>query len=73
MAYIVILNPLILGGFSADQAAVDVEGGWLPNEQVAAVTALTAGVMTILFGVIARLPYGFAAGLGINSFLAVSR
>ncbi|MCU1443742.1 MAG: transporter [Cryobacterium sp.] len=72
MAYIVILNPLILGGFSADQAAVDVEGGWLPNEQVAAVTALTAGVMTILFGVIARLPFGFAAGLGINSFLAVS-
>jgi AGZA family xanthine/uracil permease-like MFS transporter len=36
------------------------------------VTALTAGVMTILFGVIARLPFGFAAGLGINSFLAVS-
>lgn len=72
MAYIVILNPLILGGFSADQATVDVAGGWLPNAQVAAVTALTAGVMTILFGVIARLPFGFAAGLGINSFLAVS-
>ncbi|QYF74236.1 NCS2 family permease [Cryobacterium sp. PAMC25264] len=72
MAYIVILNPLILGGFSADQAAVDVAGNWLPNGQVAAVTALTAGVMTILFGIIARLPFGFAAGLGINSFLAVS-
>jgi adenine/guanine/hypoxanthine permease len=72
MAYIVILNPLILGGFSADQASVDVAGGWLPNAQVAAVTALTAGVMTILFGVIARLPFGFAAGLGINSFLAAS-
>ncbi|WP_241986356.1 NCS2 family permease [Cryobacterium psychrophilum] len=72
MAYIVILNPLILGGFSADQAAVDVAGNWLPNAQVAAVTALTAGVMTILFGLVARLPYGFAAGLGINSFLAVS-
>jgi AGZA family xanthine/uracil permease-like MFS transporter len=72
MAYIVILNPLILGGFSADQAAVDVAGNWLPNGQVAAVTALTAGVMTILFGVVARLPFGFAAGLGINSFLAVS-
>nr|WP_245570927.1 NCS2 family permease [Glaciibacter superstes] len=72
MAYIVILNPLILGGFSADQATLDVAGGWLPNAQVAAVTALTAGVMTILFGVIARLPFGFAAGLGINSFLAAS-
>ena len=72
MAYIVILNPLILGGFSADQAATDVAGNWLPAAQVAAVTALTAGVMTILFGVVARLPFGFAAGLGINSFLAVS-
>lgn len=72
MAYIVILNPLILGGFSADQAPLDVAGNWLPNGQVAAVTALTAGVMTILFGIVARLPFGFAAGLGINSFLAVS-
>lgn len=28
--------------------------------------------MTILFGLVARLPFAFAAGLGINSFLAVS-
>lgn len=72
MAYIVILNPLILGGFSGDQATLDVEGNWLQAGQVAAVTALTAGVMTILFGVVANLPFGIAAGLGINSFLAVS-
>ncbi len=72
MAYIVILNPLIIGGFSADQATLDVAGGWLESGQVAAVTALTAGVMTILFGAIARLPFALAAGLGINSFLAVS-
>ncbi len=72
MAYIVILNPLILGGFSADQAAKDIAGNWLQNAQVGAVTALTAGVMTILFGLVARLPFGLAAGLGINSFLAVS-
>jgi hypothetical protein len=36
------------------------------------VTALAAGVMTILFGVVARLPSAFAAGLDINSFLASS-
>ncbi|WP_423923943.1 NCS2 family permease [Frigoribacterium sp. 2-23] len=72
MAYIVILNPLILGGFSGDQAAKDVLGNWLQNSQVGAVTALTAGVMTILFGAVARLPFALAAGLGINSFLAVS-
>lgn len=72
MAYIVILNPLILGGFSATSAPVDVAGGWLSAAQVGAVTGLTAGLMTIIFGLIANLPFGLAAGLGINSFLAVS-
>src|SRR4051794_29703875 len=66
MAYIVILNPIILSG------SADVAGNSLAFPQVAAVTALTAGVMTILFGLVSRLPFAFAAGLGINSFLAVS-
>jgi AGZA family xanthine/uracil permease-like MFS transporter len=66
MAYIVILNPIILS------SGVDVAGNSLDFAQVAAATALTAGVMTILFGLVARLPFAFAAGLGINSFLAVA-
>ena len=66
MAYIVILNPIILS------SGTDVAGNSLAFPQVAAVTALTAGVMTILFGLVSRLPFAFAAGLGINSFLAVS-
>ena len=66
MAYIIVLNPIILSG------PKDVAGNQLQFAQVSAVTALTAGVMTILFGVIARLPFAFAAGLGINSFLATS-
>src|SRR5690349_8921284 len=43
MAYIVVLNPLIIGGVP------DKSGAVLPVIQVAAVTALVAGVMTILF------------------------
>ncbi|MBW9095130.1 NCS2 family permease [Microbacterium jejuense] len=66
MAYIVVLNPIILS------AGTDVAGDNLAFPAVAAVTALTAGVMTILFGLVARLPFAFAAGLGINSFLAFS-
>ena len=66
MAYIIVLNPIILAG------PKDVAGNQLEFAQVSAVTALTAGAMTILFGVIARLPFAFAAGLGINSFLATS-
>jgi adenine/guanine/hypoxanthine permease len=71
MAYIVVLNPLIIGG-SGGQGTKDVAGHILAASQVVAVTGLTAGVMTILFGVVANLPFGLAAGLGINSFLAVS-
>jgi AGZA family xanthine/uracil permease-like MFS transporter len=66
MAYIVVLNPIILSG------PKDVAGNHLQFAAVSAVTALTAGVMTILFGLITRLPFAFAAGLGINSFLATS-
>lgn len=66
MAYIIVLNPIILS------SSADVEGNSLQFAQVSATTALAAGVMTILFGLIARLPFSFAAGLGINSFLATT-
>ena len=66
MAYIVVLNPIILSG------AADVTGNKLGFAQVSATTSLAAGVMTILFGVFARMPFAFAAGLGINSFLATT-
>ncbi len=66
MAYIVVLNPIILSD------AQDVDGNSLDFAQVSAATSLAAGVMTILFGLIARLPFAFAAGLGINSFLATT-
>jgi AGZA family xanthine/uracil permease-like MFS transporter len=66
MAYIVILNPIILSG------KPDVAGDMLSFNAVGAATALTAGVMTILFGLVTRLPFGFAAGLGINAFVAFS-
>ncbi len=64
MAYIVVLNPIILSG-------ADVTGATLPFASVAAVTALVAGVMTILMGVVGRYPFAVATGLGINAIVAV--
>jgi AGZA family xanthine/uracil permease-like MFS transporter len=64
MAYIVVLNPIILSG-------ADVNGDTLPFASVAAVTALIAGVMTILMGVVGRYPFALATGLGINAIVAV--
>lgn len=66
MAYIIVLNPLILG------TTPDSEGNTLGLAQVAAATALAAGVMTIAFGLIARYPFGIAAGLGLNTMVAVT-
>ena len=66
MAYIVLLNPLILG------TSEDSAGTVLGIPQVAAATALVAGVMCILFGAIANYPFGIAAGLGLNTLVAVT-
>ncbi len=74
MSYIIVLNPLILGSFAPDApgAKVDVLGNVLPVPQVAAVTALVAGVMTLLFGLVANYPFAIATGLGINTLVAVT-
>jgi AGZA family xanthine/uracil permease-like MFS transporter len=74
MSYIVVLNPLILGSFAASGpgAKRDVLGAVLPVPQVAAVTALVAGVMTLLFGVVADYPFAIATGLGVNTLVAVT-
>jgi adenine/guanine/hypoxanthine permease len=64
MAYIVVLNPLILG------SAKDGDGNTLPIAAVAAGTALVAGVMTIFMGAYARFPLALAAGLGVNALVA---
>jgi adenine/guanine/hypoxanthine permease len=72
MAYIVVLNPLILGSSAPDGpgAKPDALGNVLAVPQVAAVTALVAGVMTLLFGLIVNFPFAIAAGLGINALVA---
>lgn len=64
MAYILFVNPAILG------SVPDHTGTSLPFGQVLTVTALTAGVMTILMGVVGNYPFAMAAGLGLNAFVA---
>jgi len=58
MAYIIFVNPSILGAAGMDPGAV------------AAGTALVAGILCIAMGVVANYPLAMAAGLGINAALA---
>ena len=70
MAYIVALNPLILG-FVKDADGKYLGGGDAPNlPLIAAATALVAGVLTILMGFVGNFPLALATGLGLNSFVA---
>ncbi len=72
MAYIVVLNPLILG-YVPDSEGNFLGGGTEPNlAAIAAGTALVAGVLTILMGSLANFPLALAAGLGLNAFVAFS-
>ncbi|MEO3891193.1 NCS2 family permease [Nonomuraea sp. B5E05] len=69
MAYIVVLNPIIIAtGTDVDKQVIG--DGTTPNVAlVAAGTAFVAGVLTILMGVIGRVPFAMAAGLGLNAFV----
>lgn len=65
MSYIVVLNPLILAG-------ADSSGAELGFERVAAVTALVAGILTIVMGAWAKYPFALATGLGVNAFVGIT-
>jgi AGZA family xanthine/uracil permease-like MFS transporter len=71
MSYIIVLNPIILSQVQ------DHDGGFLGGTKdnftmIAAGTALVAGVLTILMGVVANYPLALATGLGLNAFVAFS-
>ncbi|MGI5321999.1 NCS2 family permease [Actinomadura nitritigenes] len=64
MAYIILLNPIILGG------AKDVTGATLSIPQLTTMTALSAAITTVIMGLVGNAPLALAAGLGINAVVA---
>ncbi|MFI7131223.1 NCS2 family permease [Nonomuraea sp. NPDC050153] len=64
MAYIILLNPIILAG------AKDVTGARLSIAQLTTSTALAAAVSTLLMAFIGNAPFGLAARLGLNAVVA---
>ncbi|MEV6319451.1 NCS2 family permease [Streptomyces sp. NPDC051776] len=65
MAYILVLNPIVLGN------AKDKFGAQLSGPQLVTSTALVAAVMTAIMGLGGNLPLALAAGLGLNSVVAL--
>ena len=66
MAYILVVNPLILS-----DAIFISEPKDLFTELVVA-TAVSAGIGTLIMGLLAKYPFALAPGMGINAFFAYS-
>lgn len=63
MAYILVVNPIILSTTLPEDAGFGFA-------DIAAGTALVAGIVTILMGVVANFPLSLAAGMGLNAVVA---
>ncbi|GGX94153.1 NCS2 family permease [Streptomyces minutiscleroticus] len=63
MAYILLLNPLILSG-------KDVAGDTLGQRALITATAFAAALTTLLMGVVGRVPLALAAGLSVSGVLS---
>ncbi len=59
MAYIIFVNPAILSN------AIDFEGAF---PQLLTVTALVAGIGTLIMALWAKLPFALAPGMGLNAY-----
>lgn len=63
MAYILLLNPLLLSG-------KDVAGASMAASAIITATAFAAAVTTLLMGFVGKVPLALAAGLSVSGVLA---
>jgi adenine/guanine/hypoxanthine permease len=66
MAYIIFVNPIILGYVGVP----GLEGKGLPFGPTLTVTCLTAGVLSIAMGLVSNYPFVLAPGMGLNAVVA---
>jgi AGZA family xanthine/uracil permease-like MFS transporter len=66
MAYIIFVNPIILGFTGVP----GLDGKGLPFAATLTVTCLTAGLLTIAMGLASNYPLALAPGMGLNAVVA---
>lgn len=66
MAYIIFVNPAILG-FAGNEA---LAGRGFPFQATLTATALVAGIMTIIMGLVTNRAFAVASGMGLNAVVA---
>jgi AGZA family xanthine/uracil permease-like MFS transporter len=66
MAYIIFVNPLVLGYIGVP----GLDGKGLPFSATLTATCLTAGLLSITMGLVTNYPLAMAPGMGLNAVVA---
>ena len=69
MAYVLVVQPSAIVGFGAVPAIVDINGISVSKEAVVVTCAVISGLITLLMGLYANMPFALSTGMGSNFML----
>ncbi|MCO8292254.1 NCS2 family permease, partial [Tetragenococcus halophilus] len=69
MAYILAVQPSAIIGFGMEQNFTDINGVIVSKAALLFMTALISGIVTLIMGLYANLPFALSTGMGTNFML----
>lgn len=69
MSYVLAVQPSAIVGFGAEQSFVDINGVVVSKAALLIMTASISGIITLLMGLYANLPFALSTGMGTNFML----
>ena len=69
MAYVLVVQPSAIVGFGDSSAIVDLNGVSISKEAILVTCAVVSGLVTLLMGLYANMPFALSTGMGTNFML----
>lgn len=69
MAYVLVVQPSAIVGFGDASAIVDINGVSISKEAILVTCAVVSGLITLLMGLYANMPFALSTGMGTNFML----
>ncbi|MBC3516835.1 NCS2 family permease [Neobittarella massiliensis] len=69
MAYVLVVQPSAIVGFGDASSIVDINGVSISKEAILVTCAVVSGLITLLMGLYANMPFALSTGMGTNFML----
>lgn len=69
MAYVLVVQPSAIVGFGDSSSIVDINGVSISKEAILVTCAVVSGLITLLMGLYANMPFALSTGMGTNFML----